>query len=69
MLLPRTVAFVFRQMLLPFLFEVVIPHLLADVGPILLNNVLDDVLAKICGTYRYKCDRVDCDHEYIGESA
>ena len=27
---------------MPFLFEVVIPHLLADVGPILLNNVLAD---------------------------
>ena len=40
---------VFRKNLLPFLFEVVIPHLLADVGPILLNNVLADVLAQICG--------------------
>ena len=45
----RSYCQVFRQMLLPFLFEVVIPHLLADVGPILLSNVLADVLTKICG--------------------
>ena len=45
-----------RQMLLPFLFEVVIPHILADVGPIFLNNVLADVITKIYGrSYCQNC--------------
>ena len=45
----RSYCQVFGQMLLPLLFEVVIPHFLADVGPILLNSVLADVVTKIYG--------------------
>ena len=52
----RSYCQVFRQMLLPLLFEVVIPHFLADVGPILLNNVLVDVITKIYGwSYCQNC--------------
>ena len=29
----------------------------------------DPILKRSGVIYRYKCDRVDCDHEYIGESA
>ena len=29
----------------------------------------DPILKKSGVIYRYKCDRVDCDEEYIGESA
>ena len=40
---------IFGQMLLPLLFEVVISHFLTDIGSILLNSVLADVITKIYG--------------------
>ena len=53
MLLPRTVADLIANCLdgcyCPYVFEVVISHFLADIGPMLLNNVLADVITKFNG--------------------
>ena len=67
------------QMLLPYIVADVIAMLYVVDGIttegrwycLLLNKVADkDAILKKSGViYRYKCDRVECDEEYVGESA